>query len=124
MTRFAKRAPTIPELEFTGDTLPPSVPRGVAGSCHRIAQESLQNTARHSSAKHGSVALTWQDRTILLMITDDGVGFNPQAARQNGGLGIIGMEERARSVNGKLTIVAEPGHGTRIALEVPLPVPA
>jgi signal transduction histidine kinase len=58
------------------------------------------------------------------MITDDGVGFDPQAARQNGGLGIIGMEERARSVNGKLTIEAEAGSGTRIALEVPLPLPA
>jgi signal transduction histidine kinase len=96
----------------------------VAACLYRIAQESLQNTARHSSARHGSVALTWQDRTILLMITDDGVGFDPQAARQNGGLGIIGMEERARSVNGKLTIAAEPGSGTRIALEVSLPLPA
>jgi PAS domain S-box-containing protein len=121
--QFAKRAPTI-ALEFTSGTLPPSVPREVAACLYRIARESLQNTARHSSAKHGSVALTWQDRTIVLIITDDGVGFDPQVARENGGLGIIGMEERARSVNGKLTLAAEPGSGTRIALEVPLPLPA
>jgi PAS domain S-box-containing protein len=118
--QFAERAPTI-ALEFTSGNLPPSVPREVAACVYRVAQESLQNTARHSSARHGSVALTWQNRTIVLMITDDGVGFDPQVARENGGLGIIGMEERARSVNGKLTIAAEPGSGTRIALEVPLP---
>ncbi len=121
--QFTKRAPTI-ALEFTSGTLPRSVPREVAACLYRIAQESLQNTARHSSAKHGSVALTWQDKTIVLIITDDGVGFDPQVARENGGLGIIGMEERARSVNGKLTIAAEPGSGTRIALEVPLLLPA
>ena len=121
--RFAERARTI-ALEFTSGALPPSVPREVAACLYRIAQESLQNTARHSSAKRGSVALTWQDRTIVLMITDDGVGFDPQLARENGGLGIIGMEERARSVNGKLTITSQPGSGTRIALEVPLPLPA
>ena len=119
--RFAERAPTI-ALEFTSGTLPPTVPREVAACLYRIAQESLQNTAKHASAKHGSVALTWQDRTIVLMITDDGVGFDPQVARENGGLGIIGMEERARSVNGKLMITSQPGSGTRIALEVPLPL--
>ncbi len=121
--QFAERAPTI-SLEFTSGTLPPSVPREVAACLYRIAQESLQNTARHSSAEHGSISLTWRDRTIVLLITDDGVGFDPQVARQNGGLGIIGMEERARLVNGKLTIEAEAGSGTRIALEVPLPLPA
>jgi PAS domain S-box-containing protein len=120
--QFAKRAPAI-ALEFTSGTLPPSVPREVAACLYRIAQESLQNAARHSSAKNGSIALAWQAGTMVLMITDDGVGFDPQAARENGGLGIIGMEERARSVNGKLTIAAEPGSGTRIVLEVPLPAP-
>ena len=117
--QFADRAPTI-SLEFTSGTLPPSVPREVAACLYRIAQESLQNTARHSRAKHSSVALTWQDGTIVLLITDDGVGFDPQVARANGGLGIIGMEERARSVNGKLTIEAEAGSGTRIAFDVRL----
>ena len=117
--QFAERAPTI-TLEFTSSTVAPSVPREVAACLYRIAQESLQNAARHSSAKHGSVALSWQDRTIVLTITDDGVGFDPKVARENGGLGIIGMEERARSVNGKLTITSQPGSGTRIAFEVRL----
>ena len=109
-------------LKFESGALPELVPPEVASSVFRVARESLQNTAKHSCAKQGSVALTWQDGTIMLTIIDDGIGFDPQRARENGGLGLIGMEERARSVSGKLTIAAQPGSGTRIALEVPLPL--
>ncbi len=58
----------------------------------------------------------------MLTIQDDGVGMDPKAVKGEGRLGLISMEERARSVNGKLTITSRPGHGTQISLEVPLPV--
>ena len=54
-------------------------------------------------------------------IADDGVGFAQSAVAGRGGLGLIGMEERAQLVNGKLSIAARPGHGARIVLEAPLP---
>ena len=57
---------------------------------------------------------------MVLTIADDGVGFDPEAVKGRGGLGLIGMEERARLVNGKLSIAAQPGHGTRIALRCSL----
>jgi PAS domain S-box-containing protein len=119
--QFSGRAPGV-AFKFKSCALPESIPPEVASSVFRVAQESLRNAAKHSCAKQGSVALTWQDRTIMLTITDDGIGFDPQRARENGGLGLIGMEESARSVSGKLTIAAQPGSGTRIALEVPLPL--
>ena len=109
-------------FEFKSAALPEVVPRDVASCVYRVAQESLQNIAKHSRAAHAWVALTCPDRTIVLTISDDGIGFDPQRAREIGGLGLIGMEERARSVSGKLTIAAQPGSGTRIALEVPLPL--
>lgn len=56
---------------------------------------------------------------IVLTISDDGAGFDQQAVKGRGGLGLIGMEERARLVNGKLSITTQPGRGTRIALEIP-----
>lgn len=56
----------------------------------------------------------------MLTIVDDGAGFDIKTIRDREGLGLIGMEERARLVNGKLSIVSKPGQGTRIALEVPL----
>jgi PAS domain S-box-containing protein len=108
-------------VEFTNVALPGAVPREVASCLYRVAQESLQNIAKHASAKHVSVALTLQKGTEVLTIADDGTGFDPEAVQGRGGLGLIGMEERARLVNGNLSIAAQPGHGTRIALQVPLP---
>jgi PAS domain S-box-containing protein len=117
---LAERAPGM-AFELTSDALPQSVPLEVTSCVYRVAQESLYNTVRHSRAKHASVILTWRQGTIELTIADDGDGFDSQSVQGKGGLGLIGMEERARLVNGKLTIMSQPGSGTRIALDVPLP---
>jgi two-component system, chemotaxis family, CheB/CheR fusion protein len=108
-------------LHFTPAVLPASLPREVASCLYRVAREGLQNIAKHANAKHVSVRLASRKGTVVLNIADDGIGFDPQAVKGRGGLGLIGMEERARLVHGKLSIAARPGHGTRIALEVPLP---
>jgi signal transduction histidine kinase len=55
------------------------------------------------------------------MITDNGVGFDPQAARSCGGLGLLSMEERIRLVGGTLAISSSPGQGTRVEARVPWP---
>jgi PAS domain S-box-containing protein len=117
---FSERATNI-ALECTDVALPASVPREVASCLYRVAQESLENIAKHSGAKHVSVALTLQKGTVVLTVADDGAGFDQEAVKGRGGLGLIGIEERARLINGKLSIVAQPGHGTRIALKVSLP---
>ena len=109
------------KLEFSGATLPASLPREVASCLYRIAQESLHNITKHANAKRVSVALGFRKGTVKLTIADDGAGFDPAAVKGRGGLGLIGMEERARLVKGKLSIAAQPGHGTRITIEVPLP---
>ena len=117
---FSERAPDV-ELAFNSDALPgTSVSREVTSCVYRVAQESLQNIAKHANAKHVSMTFRLQGRAIELTIADDGIGFDPEAIRGRGGLGLIGMEERARLVNGKLSIASKPGHGTRLALEVPL----
>jgi PAS domain S-box-containing protein len=107
--------------EFDSSVLPASIPREIVSCLYRVAQESLQNIAKHSNAKHVSIALSLQKGSVLLSIEDDGAGFDAEMVKGRGGLGLIGMEERARLVNGSLSIAARPGHGTRIALEVPLP---
>jgi signal transduction histidine kinase len=77
--------------------------------------------AKHSGAKNVSVRLGLEKGAVVLKIKDDGVGFDRKAVKGRGGLGLIGMEERARLVNGKLTITTQVSHGTRITLGVPLP---
>jgi two-component system CheB/CheR fusion protein len=117
---FSERNPDI-ELEFADDAMPATVPREVASCLYRIAQESLHNTAKHARAKHVSVALGLEKGTLALTVADDGVGFDPETVKGRGGLGLIGMEERVRLVNGKLSIAAQPGHGARTTIEIPLP---
>jgi signal transduction histidine kinase len=55
---------------------------------------------------------------VTLEIADDGIGFDPSTARQYGGLGLEGMEERAAQLGGKLTVQSRPGEGTRVRVEV------
>jgi len=118
--QFSERARDV-ELRFAEDALPGSLPIEVAACLYRVAQESLQNIVKHTSAKHVSVKLTMHKGVVALTIADDGTGFDQAAVKGRGGLGLIGMEERARLVNGKLSIAARPGRGTRIAVKVPLP---
>jgi signal transduction histidine kinase len=85
----------------------------------RIAQEALQNAVRHSNGTHVRVALTGTDGRLVLEVSDDGVGFDPDApelrARR---LGLTSMEERAQSIGGRLEILSAPGAGTTVSLEV------
>jgi len=109
------------ELQFNGEAKSASVPREVASCVYRVAQESLQNTAKHSKARHVSVGLTAANGVVSLTIVDDGAGFDLEAAKGRGGLGLIGMEERVRLLNGEITIAARDGHGTHITLAIPVP---
>jgi len=111
-------------VKFHSGELPPVISREIASCLYRVAQESLHNVTRHASAKKVSVTISMKKDGIVLSVLDDGTGFEPAVARGSGGLGLIGMEERARLVKGELTIAAKPGTGTRITLHVPLPASA
>jgi PAS domain S-box-containing protein len=117
--QFSERNPSI-ALKFTGEVLPAVVPREASSCFYRVTQEALQNIAKHSDAKHVSVALCCQKGSVLLSLEDDGVGFDPEVVRGEGGLGLISMRERAHLVKGKLAITSQPGHGTQLTLSIPL----
>jgi PAS domain S-box-containing protein len=120
-SQFSEQHPDI-ALDFEASGPSASIPGEVASCLFRVAEESLQNIARHSRAKGVSVRLDFKTEAVVLTIQDDGAGFDPKAVKGYGGLGLISMKERAHSVDGKLSITAQPGHGTQIALGVPLPV--
>jgi two-component system CheB/CheR fusion protein len=117
---FSDRAKNV-AVEFKDVALPASMPREVASCVYRVAQEGLQNISKHANAKHVSMTIGLQKGAVVMTIADDGAGFDHAAVKGRGGLGLIGMEERARLVKGKLSIAARPGKGTRITIEVPLP---
>lgn len=85
----------------------------------RIAQEALRNAERHSRAKQVTVELIFHSEGVRLEVVDDGKGFQRQPLLQEEeGLGLVGMQERARLIGAKLHISSKPG-GTRVRLEVP-----
>ena len=84
---------------------------------YRVTQEALNNIARHAHAQKVAVGLAREDGMVSLEIADDGRGF--AVGTEQRGLGLDGMAERARLVDGEFTIDAEPGHGTTLRLRVP-----
>jgi two-component system sensor histidine kinase UhpB len=84
---------------------------------YRITQEALTNVARHSRAGKVVVDIRRDDGGVSLVITDDGEGF--QVAGERRGLGLDGMAERARLINGEFDVETRPGRGTTLTLRVP-----
>jgi signal transduction histidine kinase len=87
---------------------------------YRVAQEALNNALRHAQPRSVSVRLSREGNGVSLEIADDGVGFDPWTARQRGGLGLRGMEERAIRLGGELTVQSHPREGTRVRVEMSL----
>ncbi len=87
---------------------------------YRITQEALNNTHKHAKAKHVDVLLEKRDGSVILIIEDDGKGFNVKDKKNRSkGLGLVGMQERAALVGGTLEIESAPGQGTTIFARVP-----
>jgi PAS domain S-box-containing protein len=81
---------------------------------YRIAQEAFNNLIKHSQAKAVEISFTSTDKRVELRIRDDGVGFD--RATVAGGLGLIGMQERAEEIDATLKITSQVGQGTEIKL--------
>ena len=96
------------------------LPADVETAVFRIFQESVANAARHARAPRVEVGLTRADGWVTLDVRDDGVGFEPTAARGRGGLGLMSMVERAQSLGGTCTVDSHPRRGTRVTARLPL----
>lgn len=89
----------------------------VETSLYRIAQEALNNIIKHARAQRVTIDLYLDRQPIVLEISDDGAGFDPQRSDGNGGLGLRGMRERAEQLGSHLSIESAPGNGTRVRVE-------
>jgi PAS domain S-box-containing protein len=107
------------DIVLRADDFPENLPQDVALCVFRIAQESLNNIVKHSSAQKVTMVLTQQDGLVRLTIADDGIGFNPLAPCT--GIGLTSMRERLRLVGGNLAVKSAHGAGTEIRAEIKLP---
>lgn len=111
------------QVDFQQDGVPQSLPNEVSLSLFRILQQALHNAVQHSGAEHFKVRLWQESNDIHLTVKDSGTGFDIEAAKRGRGLGLAGMLERARLVNGTIAIDSKPMRGTTIDVCVPLTEP-
>lgn len=83
---------------------------------YRVAEESLRNVSRHAGARNVEITLRREDDSVVLRVTDDGVGIGHNGARS----GILGMRERAALIGGELTVRGRSGGGTEVVLRLPV----
>jgi len=96
------------------------LPPAVETALYRIIQEALTNIARHASAQSASILVERRQNTVIAVIEDNGIGFDPHHNSNHQRIGILGMQERAKQLGGQLKIESSPGQGTSIFVEIPV----
>ena len=109
--------------EFVEEGVADQLPDTVKTCVYRVVQEALHNCEKHSGASRTRVAVRQLPECLVAEIEDNGRGFTVNDQRmphRTSGLGLLGLRERAANSGGTLVIDSAPGHGTRIALRIPL----
>ncbi len=95
----------------------------VEASVYRIAQEALNNVAKHANAQQVNVLLEQRGDSVVLVVEDNGVGCHPVALNDRN-IGLTGMSERAAAVGGTLEIEPTPNGGTTVLAHIPVSTPS
>jgi len=107
------------QFEVVGLDDLPRLPPTVETNVYRIVQETLTNVVRHAQATQVDVLLERRGDQVVTIVEDNGIGFDPESAKQSGRLGLLGMRERAEMLGGTLEIESKPGSSTTVYVEVP-----
>ena len=103
-------------VSVDGDGLP-ELDRATEVVLLRCAQEALANVRKHSGARGAAIALASTGELVTMTVSDDGVGFAPDAPSP--GYGLAGMRDRLALVEGTLTVASRPGEGTTLLIGLP-----
>jgi signal transduction histidine kinase len=110
--------------DFLEEGVADQLPDTVKTCVYRVVQEALHNCEKHAGANRIRVAVRQLPECLIAEIEDNGRGFQMNEQHmpyRTSGLGLLGLRERAINAGGTLVIDSAPGHGTRIALRIPLP---
>jgi signal transduction histidine kinase len=123
LRRYARRHLDIAGIELQVDVsgqkrrLPPHVETAL----FRIGQEAVTNVVKHAQASRVRLTLYFDPAYVALAVTDNGNGFEPKAVmRGSRNIGLLGMQERAALLGGRLEINSRPGAGTSVQVNIPL----
>jgi signal transduction histidine kinase len=106
------------KIDFKGHDLP-RLPQEISLCLFRVLQEAVHNAAKHSGVKRVEAQLQEESGEIHLIVSDSGRGFDVEVVSKGMGLGLTGMRERVRLVNGTISIESKPMGGTTIHACVP-----
>jgi len=111
---------TAIELDQPAVRLPPHMEVAL----FRIAQEAINNIAKHAEAQRATIRLFFRDSAVRIAVADDGRGFDVDRVLASAGesVGLMGMQERTRLLSGRFDIRSEEGKGTQVTVEVPVAI--
>jgi PAS domain S-box-containing protein len=118
---FSARTGIAVAVRDDGPTMRPPAQVGIA--LFRIAQEALNNVAKHARARRVEIAFDHANGEYAMFVQDDGIGFDgvdDPSIKPNPRLGIVTMRERSQAIGGRFDVRALPGGGTRLAVRVPV----
>jgi|TARA_B110000208_G_C11800998_1_gene442362 two-component system sensor histidine kinase UhpB len=104
---------------FVGESLR-HLGEAISINVYRIIQEAMNNCLKHAEAKNISISLDNKKKQLALVFKDDGVGFDTTLLAKTKQFGLIGMQERVKSLNGIFSIKSAPNKGTLINITIPL----
>jgi signal transduction histidine kinase len=113
------------EVTVEGEQPPSRLPGHIEVTLFRIAQEAINNVAKHADARHVRVGLSFGGDTVTVSVADDGKGFDVERALGGQGhglesVGLLGMQERVNLLNGSMEIRSSVGGGTVIVVQAPV----
>lgn len=107
-------------VEFISHGLDQPLDRAIQVSLYRIIQELLSNVLKHAHAQEVIVQLTYEDGAIMLIVEDDGKGFDPEQVGKSRGLGLESIAARVHYLDGDLQIDSSEGAGTTFTIHIPI----
>jgi two-component system, NarL family, sensor kinase len=120
-TEFVGKLESLHSLKINFTSIEFSLAPAKEVNLYRIIQEIIQNTIKHSRASYLNITIQKNEKSILLLTKDDGIGFNyNEKSLEAKGIGLLSLQSRAQLLGGKLIVNTQPGAGTSFQIDIPL----
>jgi len=107
------------QCHFEHHGLSERLPKQVELALFRVLQELISNILKHANARHVTVQLVKSQRNLVLVVEDDGVGFDTGSVKRSG-IGMMNVDSRVNAISGLLNVESYPGKGTVVTIRIPL----
>ena len=107
-------------IAFKDQDVPRHLPKDISLCLFRVTQEALHNALKYSGMRQFAVELSGTADKVQLVVSDEGAGFDVEAAQRERGLGLVSMQERVHLVQGWFYVQSKPGAGTKVVATVPI----